>query len=354
MNTSGSVSVAAERITFRPFKESDTEQILALFARVFLARRSSAVWRWRYQSNLHSPALISVAESRAEVIGHLALVTQEMTDGHFRHSLAYQASEAMVDRRFQHRQVVVGLRMQLRKQLKEVRDHLGESCPAMAYAIVRQVPRGPRKDYATRQSRHSIPVDEIVAYRLSLNDIIARRTANSATTIQETTAKTGFTEEDEELWERMGPDIGWTTRRTVGYLNWRYAENPEVTYKVIRTYQGDVLKCLLVLHESWHEEPATTGPVLAVVDAIFLNYGHLLPALEYVRQLGLKAHLTPYFWTPEKHPLASVLRHAGWERRPTGYDLVAFILRDNNILWNSSTLRSKAYHMIGDSEAYGD
>lgn len=58
-----------------------------------------------------------------------------------------------------------------------------------------------------------------------------------------------FTPEVDELWARCAPELGTATLRDARYLNWRYAEHPDVPHVLLEARAEGVLRGLAVLRE---------------------------------------------------------------------------------------------------------
>jgi GNAT acetyltransferase-like protein len=113
---------------------------------------------------------------------------------------------------------------------------------------------------------------------------------------------TRFTDEVDELWARCASELGTATVRDARYLNWRYAEHPDVPHVLLEARESGALRGLAVLREG--------GPdprLLSLMD-------WLVPAAERGAELALLAQSCaeartrglPFLaaWVPLALPLA--------------------------------------------------
>jgi Acetyltransferase (GNAT) domain len=339
-------------IAFRPLRQGDEKGLIALYERVFDARRSAAFWRWRYVECPQRPILIAVGESKGTIVAHLALAAREMSvDGHS--VLAFQACEAMVDPTIQNRQVMFALRKELRQLSRRTALNSAPEVPWFAYAITRKDRVSAIDDLGSPSRRYLTPLDELVAYEPNMQRVPWTREESSYRFEESSASLSGFTPEDEAVWNVMSKTLGWTTRRTRLYMNWRYSTTPGIDYRVVRLYRRGDLWGLVVLHPGWRELSTAGRPVLAIVDCVCADWRAADLLMRRVETLARDYGLPAHIWTTKGHRLADVMSSLGWSQRSTGYVLTGVMSRSSSAssihgFWDNP------FHMIGDSEAYGE
>jgi hypothetical protein len=111
-----------------------------------------------------------------------------------------------------------------------------------------------------------------------------------------------FTESADELWRRCASELGTATVRDARYLNWRYAEHPDVRYELLEARRAGALAGLAVLREGGPDARLLTlMDWLVPRDERAAERALLAEACAEARERSL-----PYLgaWVPLAHPLA--------------------------------------------------
>jgi GNAT superfamily N-acetyltransferase len=75
-----------------------------------------------------------------------------------------------------------------------------------------------------------------------------------------------FDERATSLWDRLAPSLGWGTRRSADYLNWRYVQHPLWTYRCFEARSDDRLRGFAVYHvEPVRDHGLTVGRLVELV-----------------------------------------------------------------------------------------
>ena len=281
-------------VVYHPYRQGDELGILVLYRQVFHLNMSLDFWRWMYQSPPAGSAVVTVAESKGELIGHYAVlpvwfvVDQKPT-------LAALAVGTMVAPAFRNLTTLVEL-------------------ARLNYELCRQ--RGIRFLYAFPNDR-IWPVrramlgwkaaGELVPLEVSLTDWQVGGSSDRIHLVDH------FDERWDDLWEaiRTATPQGVLAVRTTAQLAWRYIAKPGVKYAILAAEANDLLFGYTVLKRY----QVTVG-----------IYGHLLdlqilPGYEELVGSRLLAAARAQFckwgvdfvscWSLPSSPLYSLLRESG-------------------------------------------
>jgi hypothetical protein len=158
-----------------------------------------------------------------------------------------------------------------------------------------------------------------------------------------------FGEEVDRLWEqvRSGPDVA--TIRDARYLNWRYAECPDVRYTLLvaRRRFGGGLAGVAVLRLGVGDQP-----IACLVDWLVPHdaTSAARALLAYCETVAREAGMTQLqAWFPPSGWPAQLLLQRGYRSEPTPYHLVALTkVPEVSLEW----MNAHWYYTMGDSDIY--
>lgn len=329
----------AGRWIIRPYRPGDEIAVLNLFQRVFGVKRSLEHWRWKFLDNpagLH----VRVAETPSgELIGHYGTVPVLMQWGD-RHLILTQIIDVMVDPQF-------------RRGLK--RPGLFGTLSECSIASIGSPGRA-SGGYGFPTPEH-LRIGQRVSGYISLHPV--------RTLVKELHGGTGkggrrlrllttaeilrFGDEIDGLWRRCRPALSVAIVRDARYMNWRYADHPDVTYRLVtaRRRLSRSPEGVAILRFGWGDQPVACLVDWLVPDGGAGTAEALLDHCERVARDAGMTQLQAWF-PPYTRPYHLLLDH-GYQPTPTNYHFIALSTSPEvSIEW----ARERWYYTMGDSDIY--
>jgi len=213
---------AAGRWIIRRYRPGDEAEILDLFRRVFGVDRSLEHWRWKFQQNPTGQCFMRLAETPSgELVGQYAGLPVHMAWG--AKTLVFtQIIDVMVDPRFRLGLKRPGLFSALANRY--IGDYGGLGKVSGGYGF----PTPPALRIGQRVAGYT-PLHPVIGLVRDLSRGDHRRPPWGARLfrVEEVDRYGG---EIDGLWERMRPALAVAIVRNARYLNWRYADCPDIRY----------------------------------------------------------------------------------------------------------------------------
>jgi hypothetical protein len=323
--------------TVRAYQRGDEEQILALFRHVFGQPRTMAHWRWKFAANPAGRQISLAVSDAGRVVGQFAGLPAAALCGDASFVLS-QGIDHMVDPSFQKQGVFAALtRHFVRRHLPPARDVVFYSYPlAHKHSIDQRISR-------------TVLVHRVAALRFDLDAPEPWRGDAGKRGSARVQPVERFAAGVDRLWQRAHGEVEVAIVRDARYLNWRYADCPDVAYTLLQAESrvtGRVLG-LAVLRFGWFDEPV--APLLELIVPAH-DEGTLRALLsachDLARQRGLRAVKT---WIPPGAPLEPALRALGYASEETPFLLTQIADRDAR---RAAALRRGWYYSMGDSDIY--
>ena len=328
---------APATFSVRSYQAGDEEQILALFNRVFHQARRMEHWRWKFLGN---PAgrQITLAVAGDRIVGQFAGLPAAAAGpgGPF---VLSQGIDHMVDPEFQKRGVFAAM----------TRHFTDAWLPPAHDVVFYSYPLAHKHSIDQRISRAEL-VHPVTALR---SDLGAREPSSSAGSWQtwrhRVVQVSRFAPSVDRLWRRLSPAAGVAIVRDATYLNWRYADCPDVPYTLLQVesrISGRPLG-LAVLRYGWFDEPI--APLLELI-APARDDAALRLLLAACHELARTQGVTSVkAWIPRGTALHPVLRALGWVEEETPFLLTRIADRDAA---RDAALRRRWTYSMGDSDIY--
>lgn len=322
----------------RSYHPGDEEQILALFTKVFGIPRSLDHWRWKFAANPAGRQVSLAVADDGRIVGQYAALPAAAVSPHGPFTLT-QGIDHMVDPEFQKRGVFAALARHFAEA------HLGPSSDAHYYSYPLAEKHAIDERIGGAEIVHRVGAlgwDLTRAepwrptWRSGALRVRVRRVARCPAAV-------------DELWARTRPELGVAVRRDRRYLDWRYADCPDVDYSILvaESRLGGRLLGLAVLRFGWFDQPIATVVDLLVPSAERAALAALLAAChERARARGLAA---VKLWMPPGTALHGALRELGYTVEETPF------LLNIRTGWHperDALLRAGWYYTMGDSDIY--
>ena len=329
----------AGRWIIRPYRSGDETAILNLFQRVFGVKRSLEHWRWKFLDN---PAgfYVRVAETPSgELIGHYGTLPVLMKWGD-RNLILTQIVDVMVDARVRLGLKRPGLFAMLSECSIASIGSPGRASGGYGFPTPEHLRIGQR--VSGYVSLH--PVQALVK---DLNDGAGKRVQRTwLVTVEEVTR---FGAETDRLWQRCRQALSVAIIRDARYMNWRYVDCSDVTYRLLvasRRLSGS-LEGVAVLRLGWGDQPVACLADWLVPDG---EAGVAKVLLDHCERVAHDAGMTqlqtwfpPYAW-----PYRLLVDH-GYRPTPTIYHFIALSTSPEvSIEW----AKERWYYTMGDSDIY--
>jgi len=227
--------VSAPRFEIRPFRAGDEERVLAFHNLAFAghAARSRAHFDWKFLRNpAGPPELVLGLEGERCVAVYAVEPVRCILRGE---------------------PVLAGLQTDM-AVAPELRTGLGGSRLILAVGEAYQrtflngtkpiewgFPEPELQRVCVAHLKVGVLRDVCFLVRKAGRDLPARAGAPDITPVAR------FSSTADELWQRCAPELGTATVRDARYLNWRYAEHPDVPHVLLEARAGGLLRGLAVL-----------------------------------------------------------------------------------------------------------
>jgi hypothetical protein len=257
---------AGKRWTPRLYRPGDETGILALFREVAGTPRSLAHWEWKYRNNPGGPILVAVAEAEGgRIVGHYATIPARARVGG-RPCRMIQVIDSLVAADFRQGLKRPGLFVQLALFYFQCVDQVRAPEPGKPEAEVRFMGYGFPVQTALRIGERLLGYTRLaqIGSLAASSDELGRRLQQ---TWQEAAygirVTDGVDASADRLWTRCADELPTATVRDQRYLNWRYRDCPDQTYRFLlaeNRFTGE-LEGLAVLRCGWLDRP-----VVAIAD----------------------------------------------------------------------------------------
>lgn len=325
----------------RTYQPGDERQILALFHHVFRQPRDMAHWRWKFAANPagHQITLAVCADGR--IVGQFAGLpaAAETPDASF---VLSQGVDHMVDPEFQKRGVFAAM----------TRHFVDTFLPPRRDVVFYSYPLAHKHSIDQRIGRAEL-VHGVRALRWDLGraEPWRRGVAGSWETWRHRVVRVErFAPAIDRLWQRrLRHEAGVAIVRDTSYLNWRYADCPDVRY-VLLTVESRLTGrplALAVLRFGWFDEPIAPLVELLVPererDALRLLLG---ACHDLAREQGLTSVKA---WIPPGTALHPQLLELGYGEEETPFLLTRIADADQR---RAAAMRARWTYSMGDSDIY--
>ena len=328
-------------LTLRPYRPGDEEGILALFRRAYGKERSLAGWRWKFCDNPAGQQIMLAVTEAGEVVGQYAGLPVWAAKGG-RLFLFSQAVDSMVDPRFRRGLQNPGLQITLTRRFFE--EYMGPGKGAIAYGFPIPVYCGLLVRTGTSTVVHKV---------MQLKRELTRgeeAPGGALTSLRYRVEQAPrFPQAVDELWERCQQELPLAIIRDARFLNWRYADCPDVTYvKLLATDRWTArLAGLAVLRLGIDGRPAALLVDWLVPErrrglaSVLLQHCHALASASGLSQMEA--------WFPEYAPQFQFLQTHGYQPTATMYALIATVFCEE---LSQEWMRGHWYYTMGDSDIY--
>jgi hypothetical protein len=330
----------AGRWIVRPYRPGDEERILALFRCVFGVDRSLEQWRWRFRDNPAGLTIRLAETPSGELVGQYAGLPVRMAWGD-RTLVFTQIIDVMVDPRLRQGLKRAGLFAALANRF--IADYGGPDRISGGFGF--PTPEALR---IGRRVAGYIPLHPVVSLIRPVGRHGGDRRSRLAGLFR-VEATDRFDGEIDRLWERVRPELPVAGVRDACYLNWRYADCPDVGYQMLvaRHRLGGAPAGAAILRLGVRGEPIgalvdwlvprrATSAALALV-------GRCEALAKDAGMERLAAWFPPYSW-PYRWLLES-----GFRQERTIYQFVAL---PTSPVVSLDWARDRWYYAMGDSDIY--
>lgn len=329
----------ADRWVIRPYRPGDEVQILDLFRRVFGVERSLEHWRWKFEGN-PSGQYIRLAETPSEeLVGQYAGLPVRMVWGE--HTLVLtQIIDVMVDPHFRRGLKRPGLFAAIANRY--IADYGGPGKVAGGYGF---------------PSPEALRIGRLVAGYTPLHPVVAlvkdldsgRDPGKKGAWLYRVEEVFCAGDELDLLWQRCQPTLSVAIVRDARYINWRYVDCPDVSYRLLTARQRLTgrLVGVAVLRLGWGDRPVACLVDWLVPSAATSGASALLSRCEAMaREAGMR-QLHAWF-LPDAWPHRFLVER-GYRLEPTVYHFVGLSTSPEvSLEW----ARTRWYYTMGDSDLY--
>lgn len=331
--------------SIRLYRPGDEVQIVGLFHRVFGQTRSLAHWRWKFSGNPEGAQICLAVTDTGEIIGQYAgIPVRVIVDGQtFTFS---QAIDSMIDPRYRRGLKKPGIFARLFERFAEVYggegrvailwgyttpEHLRIGQRLFGYVVLHQVMKlirsvGSAPGQSPRQQMKGLWGG--VRYPIRRVDRFDGRV--------------------DDLWERCRPELRAATIRDARYLNWRYADCPDVRYQILSAGGafGMPIQGVAVLRLGWMDQPVACLMDWLVPSAARDVADRLLErSLEDARLAGMKEL---HAWFPPSSAWYRFLIDKGFQ----AVEVACMTVRAFTPAVPLELLNTHWYYTMGDSDHY--
>lgn len=331
--------------SIRLYRPGDESQIIRLFQRVFGQERSLAHWRWKFLGNPEGAQICLAVTDTGEVIGqYTGLPVRVIVDGQtFTFS---QAIDSMVDPRYRRGLKKPGVFACLFEGFAEA--YGGEGRVAILWGFT-----NPEALRIGQRLLGYVFLHRVVKLVRSVDSpayLSPRQQMREAwRRIQCPIYPVGrFDARIDRLWEQCRPELRVATIRDARYLNWRYADCPDVQYRLLMAggtmgmsplgmavlrlgLEGQPVACLMDWLVPWKN--------MAAADQL------LQRSFEEAELAGMKE---VHAWFPSSSPWHRYLLDKGFQPIETAYMTVRQFAPTVSV----ELLNAHWYYTMGDSDHY--
>jgi len=229
----------------RDYREGDEISILKLFRKVFGQHRSLEHWRWKFEQNPAGRQITVAVTREGAVIGHFAGLPVVATTP-VKSFVMTQGIDHMVDPEWQR----LGIYREMAQSY--FRTYVWNRVAAAWYAFPDQPVYEIEAKAFGPSSLHPVPLlncdlSESESWSRSSHDLQLCRIDNVER----------IDKSLDELWNLCRSELALATKRDSRYLNWRYADRPDIKYRflVARSRSSGRPLGLAVLRFGWFDQP---------------------------------------------------------------------------------------------------
>lgn len=332
--------------SIRPYRRGDEDRILQLFHRVFGKERSLIHWQWKFRDNPEGAYIHVVETDTGEIVGHYAgIPVRVAAEG--RSFVFLQLVDTMVDRDYRCGLKKPGMFAQLFMKFAE--DYGGHDRAAIMYGF--PIPEALR---IGQRLLGYVPLHQLVKLVRPVERVSHRtpwrRAVDKMHHIRVRVCDVDrFDASADRLWEECRRELRVATVRDARYLNWRYADCPDVKYKLLvaESMMGTSLQGIAVLRlDSLGQGVGFLMDWLIPFRAKAAADQLLARSIEEAELAGLKELQT---WLPAVSPWYQYLLDRGFQVTDGHYVLVARTFTPNLPL---EFINPRWYYTMGDSDIY--
>lgn len=329
----------------RTYQPGDESQILELFRRVFGKERSLAHWRWKFRDNPEGPQVCLAVTDAGEIVGQYAgIPVRVAVDG--KPYIFSQAVDSMVDPHYRRGLKKPGVFASVFNEFAKefggdgrVTILWGYTTPEalrigqrlLGYVALHQVVKLVR---SVEAPSHLTPWQQMAE--------LFRRTRCPIRQVSRFDARA------DRLWERCRAELRVATVRDARYLNWRYADCPDVKYQLLVAggTMGIPALGIAVLRLGWLDRP-----VACLVDWLVPSWAKAVAdqllgrSFEEARLAGLKEL---HAWFPRSSPWHQYLIERGFH----AVEAACMTVRQFTPAVPLDLLNATWYYTMGDSDHY--
>jgi hypothetical protein len=321
----------------RNYRPGDEDQILGLFTRVFGHDRSLAHWRWKFLENPAGQQISLAVGEDGSIIGQFAGLPVVAATLH-ETILLTQGIDHMVDGARRR----MGMYAAMARHFFETFVVPGRAAAWYAFPVAENLEIEVRAFNCS--ALHQVP---ILSWDLSIAEPWRQSWREIRRHRLERADRVGRA--IDELWDRCRAELPLATVRDSRYLNWRYAECPDVEYALTVATDPTTGQAtgLAVMRFGWLDQP-----VAPIVDWLVPmgnpDVGRLLLARchDLAREKGLTVVQA---WFPAYAPQHSFFVSLGYRAQPSPFILSARGPRGSGEL---GFMRDRWYYTMGDSDIY--
>lgn len=331
----------AGRWTIRDYRLGDETRILSLFRHVFGVDRTREHWRWKFQANPAGHDYMRLAETPSgELVGQYAGLPVRVAWGETT-QIFTQIIDVMVDRRFRLGLKRPGLFAELANAY--ITDYLVSGKVAVGYGF--PTPEALR---IGRRVAGYVPLHPVARLVRDLGDCPSDSLPWRARRLQVESVDR-FGEDVDRFWVQVGPSLGVATVRDARYLNWRYADCPDVRYIMLtaRRRLSGGLAGIAVMRLGFTDQPLACLVDWLVPDGATPVALALLTRCETLARDAGMTQLQAWF-RPSGWP-SQLLLDRGYRAEPTIYHLVALTKIPEISL---DRVNAEWYYTMGDSDIF--
>lgn len=336
----------AGRWIIRPYRPGDEQQILSLFRRVFGVDRTLEHWRWKFQENPAGQQIVLAVANDGGIIAQHAGLPVRVAKGE-QIFLFVNSVDCMVDSRFRQGLKRPGLMVSL--VLRHDREFMGQGPDKGAIGYGFPIPMFRHLLNGTNTCRSLHPVIQL-GKDFTGSSVDRMRTGTRGGSWRYRIERVARLKPSfDRLWHKCRQEFPLAAVRDAQYLNWRYADCPDVTYAILvatdrltgRSSGAVVLRLGL-----------PDRPVALLMDWLVPSGQQDLAQmlLDHCHALAMASGLQRIeAWFPEYTAQFHFLRVQGYEPVPTMYHLIARqCTPELSLEWISNNW----YYTMGDSDIF--
>ncbi|MGE3172605.1 MAG: GNAT family N-acetyltransferase [Planctomycetota bacterium] len=328
----------ADPVTIRAYRPGDEEGLLAGYNAVFPKARSMAHWRWKFLDNPVGEMHIAVAEHETQgIVGtYTCMPVRVQMDGE--QLVAAQGLDMWVLPDFRRHGSRPGLFVHIGWKMYEIFGGTGKGQARFHYGWPI-----PNWRIGQKYLRYENIRDWDFLFRPRPEAGFAPRPVAKGLQVR---AVERFAQDVDGLWDQLKNATALAIVRDARYLNWRYADAPDVDYTLFECRdQGGVLRGVAVYSKSDFLFPGTATIVdwLCPVDDDAAMTALVAACEQRCNEVGATVLATLF---PQMDPRFLKFQALGFQVYGTSYFLVVIPFDSHGTLY----YREQWYHTAGDSD----